>query len=430
MRASLLADFAFFSSLGRWKSWYWAEMPVSVERVHYIAYDTATGTLYCTCSFRPRPCLHAQALALLLERHENAFFEEHACPPEWLSSISVAAGARKPKKASSVASVSDAHERTARIERGLKELEVWLEDVLQRGIAASISEDAQFYLAITTRLADASMRNLSRRIRIAGEALARQAEYYESFVVTLAEAALAVQAWKQRHRLTQSQRYDLETFLGFSPSKEFVYLQGEHLQDIWAVLGLVEETLEASLRERRTWLLGAKSGRFALFQEYAFGAENFTLPFPLGKLVQGSVVYYPSAWPLRALSREPLKTIPGRRVKKLPGFRTFSEMALTFARALSNHPYLMAFPAVLLEVTPKHIAQGFVLIDRENFCLSLNCSSQVGWSLIAASEGRPLTVFGEWNGVSFRPLSAISHERFIHLQSICEWSSLAAAPLD
>ncbi len=413
MRPQLLAEMAFFQKRARWELWCWAELPVSIEQTHGVAFNTETGATFCTCSFRPRPCVHAQAFALVVQAHGIQAFEEQSALPEWLPlAVTNISGRSKPAVAA-LPSADD--ERTIRIERGLEDLEVWLEDVLQRGIAVCAAEEPHFYLTASTRLADASMRSLSRRLRTAGEAFAQQPDEPEPFVAILADAALAIQAWNRRGRLSEAQRSDLEAFLGFTPRREAVRAAGERLSDTWAVVGVVEESLEASLRERRTWLLGAKSGRFALLQDYAFGAEDFAPTFPPGALVQGTVAYYPSAWPLRALPLEVLETLPERRVKKLPGWHILSDMTGTFARALANHPWLTALPAVLAEVLPMRGAKIFALADSAGYNIPLGEGDSLGWTLLATSEGYPITVFGEWNGERFRALSAVREGRFIPL---------------
>ncbi len=425
MRPQLLAEVAFFQRRARCGPWCWAELPVSVAQEHWVAFHVETGASYCTCWFRPRPCWHAQAFALVVQAEGIQAFEEQGELPEWLASAARISAPSSRRRAAVQPGASD-DERAARIQRGLEDLEIWLADVLQRGLAVCAAEDPQFYLVASTRLADASMRSLSRRLRTAGEAFAQRPDEPEAFVAVLADAALAIQAWKRRDQLSEGQRSDLEAFLGFSPKKEVVRAQGERLADVWVVVGAVEEVLEASLRERRTWLLGAQSGRFALLQEYAFGAEGFAPAFRPGALVQGAVAYYPSAWPLRALPIEVLKTLPHRNMKKLLGWPTFSEMSRTFARALASHPWLTALPAALVEVRPVRDAKGFGLIDSEHQRLPLKGSELLGWTLLAASEGLSMAVFGEWDGVSFCPLSAFCEERFIDLQRICEPSSSAA----
>lgn len=428
MRPQVLAESRFFRQYGRQGNWRWAEMPVSQEQTHGVALDTATGATYCTCPFRPRPCVHAQAFALVAQAVAAEVFAPCDELPAWLA---IASGAKPTRRTSAPLAVpTSEEERINRAQRGLEDLEAWLDDGLRRGLATAASEDQHFYLTAATRLADASMRNLSRRLRTAGKAFVEHPDQPASLLATLADAAIAIQAFRRREHLSKAQRSDWETFLGFTQKKETVRLHGERLQDTWAIVGIAVEWLEASLRERRTWLLGAQSGRFALLLDYAFGAEGFPPALAAGALVQGELAFYPSAWPLRALPVEALSTVPGRQVRKLPGWSTFSEMAHTFARALTHQPWLAALPAVLQEVRLWRCAKGFGLADKEGYWVPLRNAEAVGWVLLAGSEGRPITVFGEWDGEQFEALSFVCAERFIHLYSICEPSSLEAASSD
>ncbi len=425
MRPEVLADRVFFRRCGRRDGWRWAELPVSTEVSHRVAVDTAGGALFCTCPFRPRPCVHAQAFALLVERTATDVFACESDPPDWLPTRLPKPG-RMPQKA-----LKDALDLAllSRMQRGLEELEVWLTDTLRRGIAATVAEDPRFYHTISKRLADASLRGLSRRIRLAGEAFGEDPTRPEPLVAAFADAAMAAQAFRRREHLSEGQWNDLAAFLGLVQKKDTVRAAGERLDDIWAVVGRREEEVDASLRERRTWLLGTQSGRFALFLDYAAASDTFSPGFAPGTLLNGQIAYYPSAWPLRALPVGTLAGLPDRSMKKWPGEEALSIVARTFAQALAHNPWLTALPAVLLAVRPVYTARGFGLVDGKGHEVPLHGSDEENWALLAAAEGHAVAVFGEWDGEGFRAFSAIHQERFIHLPDICKPWLLEEAPL-
>ncbi len=423
MRPDLLVDRAFFRHYARCGNWRWAALPVSVEQVHWVAVNTATGKVFCTCALRPRPCLHVQAFAQLVGRLEEDCFEVHPTLPEWLPfelSAQIRLTARRKN--------TDAEElRWKRARQGLEELTRWLDDVLERGIATCAAEDPHFYRLIATRLADASLRQLSRRIRTAGEAFAQHPEQPEPFLAVLADAAIALRAVERRDRLDERQQRDLEAFLGFTFKREDVRTKGERLDDTWAVVGIVQETLEADLRERRTWLWGIQSRRFALLVDYAFGVEDFAPAFPVGSLQVGTLAFYPSAWPLRALPVDTLRHLPEQAIRSLPGWRTFAEMAHTFAQAIARQPWISALPAAVEAVVPAFCGSSIGISDSSDAWLPV--TEATGWVLLAMSGGLPLTIFGEWNGERFRPVSVLCDKRFVTLSHICEPSSSEAASL-
>jgi hypothetical protein len=238
-----------------------------------------------------------------------------------------------------------------RAQHGFEDLELWLLDTLRRGVATAVSEDPDFYKNIAARLADASMRSLSRSIRTLEAVPADRPDWPERMTAVLADAALALNAFRRREYLPEALLHDLEAFIGISVKKETVRAEGETLHDAWAVVGAVEEQVEEQLRQRRTWLLGARSGRYALLLEYAYGDPEFLPGLAPGSVVEGALIFYPSAWPHRALVSDELNRLP-KNVEKLPGFEKIEDAVHTYADALGKQPWLSAFPVALNEVVP------------------------------------------------------------------------------
>jgi len=75
-------------------------------------------------------------------------------------------------------------------------------------------------------------------------------------------------------------------------------------------------------------------------------------------------------------------------------------MAMAYAEAIGRQPWLSQFPAVL-ELVPMPAGCA---ADCTNKQVSLRVSTPTNWKLVAVSGGRPLHLFGEWDGMSFRPL--------------------------
>lgn len=424
MAPAQFAHTDFFVQRARNAGWVFARLPVSVEQAYALALHTSAPMRYCSCAFWPKPCWHVQALALLLDRAGLEAFEAVDVLPDWAAAL---IGERPPAEAatqnSKLKTPNDhigqpEQQPFARLERarnGFDDLETWLLDTLSRGAATAVSEDADFCQTIAARLADASMRGLSRSLRTLGTVPADHPDWPVRVTAALAEAALALHAFHRREQLSPPLLHDLEAFVGFSQKKDAIRAEGEALNDTWAVVGAVEDTVEEPLRRRRTWLLGAESKRFALLLEYAHGNDVEFLPgFAPGAVVAGELVFYPSAWPHRAVAADHLRTVP-RSVEKLPGFEKIADLARTFAAALGQQPWLAALPAVLNAVVPVRSAQQFGLTDADGNLVPLANSEPGCWSLVTLGGGRPITVFGEWNGTAFLAFSAIADQRLTTL---------------
>ena len=418
MRAEALAHPTFFAQRAAYGSWVFAQLPVSVELAHRVALDTATNMAYCSCPFVPKPCVHGEALHALLAREGAAAFEPTAMLPDWLPTRIPHQSPNPPIHQSANPPVHQPAGppilRVDRARNGFEDLETWLLDTLRRGAATAVSEDPDFYKTIAARLADASMRGLSRSLRTLEAVPADHPDWPLRLTAVLADAALALHVFRRRAHLPELLLCDLEAFVGFLQKKETVRAEGESLHDTWAVVGAVEETVEDSLRQRRTWLFGTGSNRFALLLEYAHGGLEFLPGFAPGSVVEGEIVFYPSAWQQRALASDGVKTLP-KRVEKLPGFEKIDRMARTFASALGKQPWLAALPAVLNRATPIRHQNRFCLADADGKVVILDNPERVCWSLLALSGGMPITIFGEWNGQAFGAISAIAQNRFVTL---------------
>lgn len=416
-RAEQLAEPAFFSECRRYQDWVFALLPVSVDVTHGLLFDQTTQQAYCSCAFQPKPCVHALAFQQLIRQQPPTLFSVAEQIPDWV--VELQKGGKPTPLITGTAPSREAQqqkrylERLDRAEHGFQDLELWLLDTLRRGLATAVSEDPDFYKNIASRLADASMRGLSRNFRLLETIPPDHPEWAGQTLAVLADAALALQAFRVREQLPEALISDLESVIGIALKKETVLAEGERITDRWAVTGAREEQVEAQLRMRRTWLLGAKSNRFALHLEYVHGAGAAFLPgFEPGVILEGALAFYPSAWPQRALVPGSLAVLPGR-IKKMPGFDLLEEMTLAYAATLGKQPWLTQFPVVLNDVLVYLENNQFRLCDQADKSIPLSTSEAAGWALTALGGGQPLTVFGEWTGEALLVMSAVAEGRFV-----------------
>lgn len=416
-RAALLARAIFFPERFVCGNTVFAEIPVQESLVHSVAIDPENGKFSCTCSFRPKPCVHAMALKALLDREGEQDFVAVEALPDWVSAL--LAGQPVGNRASNRVSAGKTKEqrRFERLERaasGFEDLEAWLHDTARRGLATVVSEDPKWWEGIAARLADASMTGLSRTLRLAGQIPATGPDWADRTASIFASCYLAVRAFRKRDTMPEPLLHDLQQFIGINIKKESVLSSGEKVSDTWAIVGQIEEHLEERLSMRSTWLLGAKTGRFGRLLDYSFGSDGFPPGFEPGSISQGTLAFYPSAYPLRALVAGDWATVP-KKVEKMPGFEDFEIFALCWSAALAAQPWLSSFPAVWSDVIPIQSGGRFVALDQNQKSLSLDVPELTGWKMVALSSGRPLSIFGEWNGIGFRPLSVVAEGRFVTL---------------
>jgi hypothetical protein len=376
-------------------------MPVSTGLSHRIFIRFSPAVFQCSCAARRRPCVHALALAALYNLAGDADFPPADELPDWAAfSAGEArfAHLRSNNEQAAVARREQRHfDRLERATEGLADLENWLEDLLRRGLATTMSESEKPFSGIATRLADASLPGPARLFRnLQGNAAGANVE---SVASVLGACYLAIRSFKKRDMLPSPLVFDLQTFLGIAIKKEEVLQNGERMADTWSVLGRVEEPLEERLWQRRTWLQGA-SGRFALLLDFAFGESDFGPGFSPGTSWQGTLAFYPSNYLQRAIPAEELQACSGT----MPPPNTYNNLealAVAYAGALGRQPWLSWFPAVV-DLIPTPDRQAF---DSEKKGVPLQISTPINWKLVSVSGGRPLRIFGEWDGHSLRPLA-------------------------
>ena len=390
-------------------------MPAGEGVLHGIAVDLEKSRLHCTCGFLPQPCVHALALQQLF-LHAGADFPSTDALPQWVQTLLTGHGGRSrpiPPANPAVARRQRRYERLERAADGFDDLEGWLLDVIRRGLATTVSEDPQWSAGVAARLADASLTGLSRTLRLAGRLSSARPDWAEKTLAVLAESYLAVRAFRKRDTLAEEQVTELEQWLGISTKKEEVLAKGERLTDAWAVVGQLEEAVEEKLKVRRTWLLGQASRRYALLLDYVFGGAPFAPGWLPGTIQQGTVAWYPSGWPLRALALDDFRYLSP--ITRLTAYDDFETFASAYAQAVGAQPWLSVFPAIFSEAAVFFKNENLFAIDAAGKMLPLQATENVTWRLLALSGGHPCSLFGEWDGTVFRPLTVIAAGRLVVL---------------
>ena len=127
VRVSQLALPVFFVQTGIFQNFIFGCLPAGEGVAHGVAVDVENNVLYCSCSFRPQPCLHALALQHFFSQC-NDEFSVAAVLPDWAHALLTGAGRQLLSRPSNPAAARQ-HRRSERLERaadGFDDLESWL----------------------------------------------------------------------------------------------------------------------------------------------------------------------------------------------------------------------------------------------------------------------------------------------------------------
>jgi len=307
--------------------------------------------------------------------------------------------------------------REAKVRDGMQALAQWLRDLVRGGIGAEDVRRPETWEAIAERLWDAQAQGVARQLTAIGGMLQREPDWSPRLLEAISRLHLLVESYARLDELPPDQQADLRTAVGFT-EKQANLLQQNGTHDLWLALGRRTELNEERLSVQRTWLLGLQTGKMALLLDYAHPAafgKSLDRSFPPATWLQTACVYFPSAYPLRALAKN--RQSVAATLTDLPhAHLTLRAAFAAYADALSVNPWLERFPMLVSHLVPFYENGALALADSNGDALSTAPLEPMSLArLLAVSGGAPITVFGEYDGRIFLPLSAFAKERLVPL---------------
>lgn len=417
-----LATLRKWSSLGRCPSIIWGECQGSGKDPYRTQIDLSEPAFRCSCPSRKFPCKHGLGLFLLLAENPQSFAEKE--PPEWVVEWLKARSQRTKKQAEeqtqqperagdAIAQAKRVAARQRKVSAGIQELRLWLEDRIRQGLATMQQDSYQVWDRVAARMMDAQAPGLARQLRELASLAGVGTERLDDLLEQLGQLYLITEGFERSESLPAEVQADLRTQIGWTISQEEV-LSGKPYADLWLVVGQRTQ-VEERLKLRRTWLFGLATGKFALLLDFAHGQQPFEQSFLSGACLEAELVFYPSAYPLRALIKTRHESgLPSQH----PSGVQITQAIAAYSQAFSACPWLEQFPVLLETVVPMRDRDRWLIQDAEAVVLSLSSQLQPkqGWQLLALSGGYPLTLFGEWNGTQLLPLSVWAAEVFYELK--------------
>jgi hypothetical protein len=211
---------------------------------------------------------------------------------------------------------------------------------------------------------------------------------------------LLAESYQRIETLSPNLQEDIRTAIGWAQKREDL-LPLPAVRDQWHVLGQVVEG-DDTLRMRRVWLMGERTRQTALLLDFAAGRASFDEIYMTGQRYDAELIYYPSAFPQRALLKQTFSiTTPDVNAQAFSGYENANAMLADYAAALGSNPWLERMPFVLTRAIVAQRAERWELYDAESRVLPIKLSGRGVaqlWGFLAQSGGHPTTVIGEWDG--------------------------------
>jgi hypothetical protein len=296
-------------------------------------------------------------------------------------------------------------ERERRVAAGVAELDLWLRDLVRHGLSTAASRPASSWETMAARLVDAQAPGAARLVRQMATIPASGDGWPERLLDRMARLHLLLEGYGRIDSLPPDLAADVRTGLGWTTAQEsLLELQG--VRDQWAVVGR-RITEDDRLRVQRTWLWGRETRRGALVLHFApAGAvRSETKPidptFVPGTAFDGTLVFFPSAAPLRAVVKERIGTVDWPADL---GYAGVADAVATIADTDARMPWIETHPVLLRDATPTTLTPPHVR-DASGRSMPLSIRFQDRWRLLAMSGGASVPLFGEWDGEALMPIT-------------------------
>src|SRR5262249_41665340 len=244
------------------------------------------------------------------------------------------------KVADPAAQAKRAEQRESRVTAGLQELEVWLRDLVHSGLAAVQTAPLQFWERPAARLVDAQAPGLARLVREMAGIPSSGAGWQSRLLERASRLYLVLEGFKRINTLPAETQTDIRTIIGWTQSQENL-LKEPGIRDQWVIAGqrVVEED---RLRAQRTWLWGRANNRVALVLHFAQPRQPLDASLVPGTAIEADLVFFPGAFPLRALVQERYSAVDQTVVcsaDAMPGFNDITSAIAAHSAALAANPW-------------------------------------------------------------------------------------------
>lgn len=405
-----------WKDLGRAGTLLWGQTQSKRIKFFKTLFDWKQALFYCSCPDRKAPCRHVLGLALLYAE-DPEHFGKHRDLPDWASALQErlrkkGAVSIDPEQAqrNAEARSQSRQKRIELMQAGMKELERWLLDLVQEGLAQSREQPAAYWESMAALFVDYQLPSIGRAIR-QFPSLFQQPEWQGQLLRELAWLFSLARAFLHLDQLSESLQEELLQLGGVNiQKKQLEPLDG--LKDHWLVLSVRERT-EENLRVRHTWLYALQARQFGLLLEFAWGREDFEQFWRTGQTFEGEAVYYPGVAAIRVHLKSFRMT--GVAELQLNGLENLQDLVRIYGQLLSEHPWVRDYPFFLTGIIPQPRKSSWVLVDEARRSVPLNVSEPNAWRMLAYSGGHPISLFGLWDGGQFRAEALLTERGILAL---------------
>ncbi len=295
------------------------------------------------------------------------------------------------------------------MQAGAEDLEQWMLDAIRQGLA-TLDRSPEEWELVTSRMIDAKMKGLSLQLKKLSTY--RAEDWPGQLLQSFGRLYTLTRGLQQFDSLPEALKNQLLAEAGVTTTRKTL-LEKAGTTDHWLVLSCWQGLNIDKAAMQKTWLRGLTNHHLALLLEYDYTGQGFETNFQTGQILEGELVFYSESLPVRALLKKwkPSST----QEATLEGYPTIDSLLDAYAATLVQNPWTVRFASLLENVQIAREGSQFLLIDEQKKMVPAKIADLAGWTLLSIGSGQPVTVFGEWDGAFFHPLSVFAGRRFVDL---------------
>lgn len=392
----------------------WGECQGSGSKPYKTQIDIRENAFKCSCPSRKFPCKHGLGLMYLFTKYKQNFSDT---PPNWVQEWLSSRDEKKQKQEEKKDKVKDiSPEQKAKTEgkrfdsinKGLDDLEIWLNDFIRRGFDSIKMESYSFFNNIASRMVDYKASGLSRRINELSSISAVNSNN-DLILKKISKIHLILKAFRNIEKLPNLIQEDLKTELGITKNQDEI-LNLESINDKWLVLGnLIEE--EDKIKTKKIFLFGLKTKKIALVLDFSVSKKPFSfLELTPERFFEGDLIYYPSNLELRAIFKN--KELSSTEVLNISDNNIESVYNL-YSDSLAKNPFIEKIPTFISDVNVYcKDENSFIIFDENKNFLPISKKFKNNWELLLKVKNNKINIFGEFDGENFLPVTIFNQDYF------------------
>ena len=394
----------------------WGRCQGSGKKSYQVCVDLSGPAFRCSCPSRKIPCKHVVGLMHLWSDGRAGEAEPADFVRQWAQRREARAAKAAARATGATADADDASpagrragsqastRREQRVTDGLDELDRWLTDQVEQGIATTSEGLPAALRRLAARMVDAQAPALALRLTELADAGDTAPDWARSLTAELGTVHLLVRAWQVREHLPADLVAAVHQQLGLSVRSETVRAEPE-VAEHWVVADS-QDRGEGRVVARHSWLYGRRTGRWARIVAYAREREDLPRTYTAGTQVEAGLHFYPGT-SLRALSQQEYPST-GAVTGWSPVPLSIAGAREAWRDALAADPWADARPAIVVGRLATDDGGRLALADdttmlpltggpdrHRRLALSAACDDAVVAGVLSPAGLQPLTLVTE-----------------------------------